>query len=51
MMKKHIPDIAGVRIPSPITIQVPTRTRRSSAFFLDACFSSHLFVFAAYDCS
>lgn len=46
-----LPDIAGVRIPSPITMQVPTRTRISNAFFLVTPLSSHLFVFAANDCS
>jgi hypothetical protein len=50
-MNEGIPEIAGVRIPSPITMQVPTRTRIRSAFFLDAYLSNHLFVFAANDFS
>ena len=46
-----VPDIAGVRIPSPITIQVPTRTRIRSAFFRNAYLSNHRLVLAAKDCS
>lgn len=46
-----LPDIAGVRIPSPITIQEPTRTRISIVFFMNACRSSHLLVLAANECS
>ena len=48
-LKEGIPEIAGVRIPSPITMQVPTRTRIRSAFFLNAYLSNHLLVFAAND--
>jgi hypothetical protein len=47
----YMPDIAGVRIPSPITMQVPISTRTRSAFFLNAFPSNHLLVLAANDCS
>lgn len=46
-----LPDMAGVRIPSPITIQEPTRTRISIVFFMNACLSNHLLVLAANDFS
>ena len=46
-MNNTLPEMAGVRIPSPITMHVPTRTRISSAFFLEVPFSNHLLVFAA----
>lgn len=48
-LKGNIPDIAGVRIPSPITMEEPTRTSKRSAFFLKEHSSNHLFVFAAND--
>lgn len=45
------PDIAGVRIPSPITIQVPIRTRIRRMFFLYACVSSHCLTLKASEFS
>lgn len=41
--KIHIPDMAGVSTPSPITIQVPRRTRISKAVCKPLYFSSNNF--------
>jgi hypothetical protein len=35
--KEGIPDMAELRIPSPINMQVPTRTRIRMALFYDSC--------------
>lgn len=51
LQREGIPDIAGVRIPSPITMQVPTRTRIRIALFHDSRSSNHFLVFAANDLS
>lgn len=40
----ELPDIAGVRTPSPITIQVPSITTTSNATCKFLCFSSQLLI-------
>ena len=46
-----VPDIAGVRIPSPMTIEVPVRTKSKSTVFKDDLFSKVSFMFKALSSS
>lgn len=39
----HLPDIAGVKTPSPIVIQVPRRTKINNPFLNFLCFSKNDF--------
>jgi hypothetical protein len=39
--KVGLPEMAGVRTPSPMTMQVPIMTMTSSAVCSLVCFSSH----------
>lgn len=41
--KELLPEIAGVRTPSPITMQAPNKTIRSRAVLDFLCFSRNLF--------
>jgi hypothetical protein len=47
----HVPDIAGVRIPSPMTMEVPVRTKSKSSVFKDDLFSKVSFIFKALSSS
>ena len=43
----NVPDIAGVRMPSPIIIEVPIRTNSKRSVFKDDLFSNESFIFKA----
>ena len=43
----YVPDIAGVRIPSPIIMEVPSRTNSNKRVFKDDFFSNVSFMFKA----
>ena len=47
----YVPDIAGVRIPSPITMEAPTRTNTNIRFFKNVFFSRVSFIFKALSSS
>jgi len=47
----YVPDIAGVRIPSPITMEAPTRTNTNIRRFKNDVFSKVSFIFKALSSS
>ena len=49
--ERSIPEMAGVSSPSPITIQVPRRTKISKAVCNTLCFSSSILTLELFFCS
>jgi hypothetical protein len=47
----YAPDIAGVRIPSPIIMEVPIRTNTNNTFFKNDVLSKVSFIFKALSSS
>lgn len=47
----YVPDIAGVRIPSPIIMEVPRRTNTNNMFFKTVVLSKVSFTFKALSSS